>query len=164
MDVKYPLLVVATADKKIYVFDLNNPQRPLRELASPLKLQTRVVKAFHSKRFFAVASIEGRCAIRAVDEATDAECVRACPAPRCLVLHVSRPCFFRLDAPDARTGERKPKWAFAFRCHREGTNIHVSLPLQRPHCVGCLRVSRLWLGNVDSDVGSACDSPAVHEA
>lgn len=75
MDVKYPLLVVATADKKLYVFDLNNPQRPLRELATPLKLQTRVVKAFHSKRFFAVASIEGRCAIRAVDEATDQECV-----------------------------------------------------------------------------------------
>ena len=81
MDVKYPLLVVATADKKLYVFDLNNPQRFLRELLSPLKLQTRVVKAFHSKRFFAVGSIEGRCAIRAVDDATDQECVEPCSVP-----------------------------------------------------------------------------------
>lgn len=95
MDVKYPLMVVGTADKKIYIFHLDQPQRPLRELVTPLKLQTRVVKAFHSKKFFAVGSIEGRCAIRAVDEAMDNE----------------------LDA------ERKPKWAFAFRCHRDGNSI-----------------------------------------
>jgi hypothetical protein len=45
----------------------------MQELVTPLKLQTRVVKAFHSKKFFAVGSIEGRCAIRAVDEAMDNE-------------------------------------------------------------------------------------------
>jgi mRNA export factor len=30
MDVKYPLMVVGTADKKIYIFHLDQPQRPLR--------------------------------------------------------------------------------------------------------------------------------------
>lgn len=30
MDVKYPVMVVATADKKFYVFNLDNPQTPFR--------------------------------------------------------------------------------------------------------------------------------------
>ncbi len=30
MDAKYPLMVVACADKKIYLFNLDNPQRPFR--------------------------------------------------------------------------------------------------------------------------------------
>jgi len=38
---------------------------------APMKLQTRCVKLFQSKEMFAVGSIEGRVAIRCVDEAKD---------------------------------------------------------------------------------------------
>lgn len=45
MDVKHPLLVAATADRQLYVFNLANPQQPYKTLPSPLKWQTRVVRA-----------------------------------------------------------------------------------------------------------------------
>jgi mRNA export factor len=48
---------------------LHNPE--LQEMQTPLKHQTRCVRAFHNKQFFAVGSIEGRCAIRCVDEKLD---------------------------------------------------------------------------------------------
>jgi uncharacterized protein YigE (DUF2233 family) len=41
MDVRHPLLVVGTADRAITVFNLNNPGTPYKQLASPLKYQTR---------------------------------------------------------------------------------------------------------------------------
>lgn len=116
VDVKYPVMVVATADKKFYVFNLDQPQKPFRVRAeganggtgrpalrlalthpthrvdclthhaplqsllsppqemtykAPMKLQTRVVKLFHSRQMFAVGSIEGRVALRCIDEAMD---------------------------------------------------------------------------------------------
>lgn len=41
MDVRFPLLVVGTADRTIQVFNLNSPQTPYKTLQSPLKFQTR---------------------------------------------------------------------------------------------------------------------------
>ncbi len=43
LDVKHPLLVAATADRQLFVFNLQNPQQPYKTVASPLKWQTRVV-------------------------------------------------------------------------------------------------------------------------
>ena len=34
VDVKYPVMVVATADKKFWVFNLENPQKPFRVRSS----------------------------------------------------------------------------------------------------------------------------------
>ena len=42
MDVKYPLLVVGTADRKIQIINLNNPSVVYKSVDSPLKWQTRV--------------------------------------------------------------------------------------------------------------------------
>lgn len=66
VDVTHPLAVVACANRKVQIFDLNNPQRCFRELDSPLKMQTRCVANFPDKSGFAIASIEGRCAIQMV--------------------------------------------------------------------------------------------------
>lgn len=37
----------------------------------PMKLQTRCVRIFNNKQMFAVGSIEGRVAVRCIDEAMD---------------------------------------------------------------------------------------------
>ena len=38
---------------------------------APMKLQTRCLKVFHDQQMFAVGSIEGRVAVRCIDEAMD---------------------------------------------------------------------------------------------
>ncbi|OCB89411.1 WD40 repeat-like protein [Sanghuangporus baumii] len=63
MDVVYPLLAVATAERHIQIFNLTNPTTPYRTSTSPLKWQTRVVSCFPSADGYAVGSIEGRVAI-----------------------------------------------------------------------------------------------------
>ncbi|GJJ08117.1 hypothetical protein Clacol_002325 [Clathrus columnatus] len=68
MDVIYPLLVVATAERHIVIIDLNNPQTISKVINSPLKWQTRCVACFPSGNGFAIGSIEGRVAIHYVDE------------------------------------------------------------------------------------------------
>lgn len=84
MDVKHPVLAVATAtvpenvvergvsrvDKKnkIMVYDLSNPQQPFRVIDSPLKFQHRCLSIFPDKSGFAVGSVEGRVAISHVQE------------------------------------------------------------------------------------------------
>jgi mRNA export factor len=99
MDVKFPLAIVATSDKKIHLFDLNNPSTPFRSMDSPmLKLQVRVVKAFHNRQNFAVGGAEGRTAVRFVDANLD-----------------------NMKEPGA--GD-KNKHSFAFKCHREGALIY----------------------------------------
>ncbi|ORX70485.1 WD40 repeat-like protein [Linderina pennispora] len=60
MDSLHPLMVVGTADRKVHVFDLNNPTQPFKTLDSPLKWQTRSLSCFVKKDGFAVGSIEGR--------------------------------------------------------------------------------------------------------
>jgi mRNA export factor len=84
MDVKHPVLAVATAtvpetvvergvsrvDKKnkIMVYDLSNPQQPFRVIDSPLKFQHRCLSIFPDKSGIAVGSVEGRVAISHVQE------------------------------------------------------------------------------------------------
>lgn len=95
MDCDGRLLVAATADRQILIFDLSNPRAPMRKMASPLKFQTRIVKCFPDSghghgQGFGVASIEGRCSIRHADQNRDV-------------------------APTS----------FAFKCHRVGAQINA---------------------------------------
>jgi mRNA export factor len=65
MDVKGPVLVAATADKKLTIFDLRKPTLPFRPaFDSPLKYQSRCVSIFPDQQGFAVGSIEGRVGIQ----------------------------------------------------------------------------------------------------
>lgn len=68
MDVKHPLLVVATADRLIHVVDIRKPSQIYKSIQSNLKFQTRTVACFPDASGFAVGSIEGRCAIQHVEE------------------------------------------------------------------------------------------------
>lgn len=84
MDVKNPVLVVATATvsenvldrgvqrqerkNKIFVFETKNPSNPFRTVDSPLKYQHRCISIFPDKSGFAVGSVEGRVAISHVAE------------------------------------------------------------------------------------------------
>ncbi|KAJ1901278.1 RNA export factor gle2 [Kickxella alabastrina] len=67
MDCNNPMLVVATAERKIVIFDMNNPTTPFETAESPLKWQTRTVSCFPNKEGYAVGSIEGRVGIQYVD-------------------------------------------------------------------------------------------------
>ncbi|KAF9426015.1 hypothetical protein BGZ94_007017 [Podila epigama] len=67
MDIYDKLLVAATADMSIAIYNMNNPTVPFRTLPSPLKMQTRVVSCFTTGGGFAVGSIEGRVAIQYSD-------------------------------------------------------------------------------------------------
>ncbi|WVQ86232.1 hypothetical protein IAT38_008400 [Cryptococcus sp. DSM 104549] len=64
MDVAQQLLVVATGDRQLHVYNLTNPTTVFKSIESPLKWQTRVVSCFPSGDAFAVGSIEGRVAIQ----------------------------------------------------------------------------------------------------
>merc|ERR1712100_1006633 len=70
MDVHEKLAVVALADRKILVYDLNNPTQVFRQRMSTLKYQTRSIACFptQNKMGFVVGSIEGRCAVMHVNE------------------------------------------------------------------------------------------------
>lgn len=68
MDVVYPLMVVATADRHVLVFNLNNPTTPFKTVQSPLRMQTRSVACFADGTGFSVSSIEGRVAVQHLDE------------------------------------------------------------------------------------------------
>lgn len=67
MDVNDNLMVVATANRRVLIFDLNSPQKPYLQIESPLRYQSRCVACFKDKRGFALGSIEGRVAIHHVD-------------------------------------------------------------------------------------------------
>lgn len=69
MDLQQKLLVVGCADRHISVIDLTNPQQIFKLTQSPLKWQTRSIACFLQGVGYAVASIEGRCAIQYIDEA-----------------------------------------------------------------------------------------------
>ena len=68
MDSINQLLVIATAERHICIFNLSNPTVIFKTISSPLKWQTRVVSCFPSSNGFAVGSIEGRCAIQYVED------------------------------------------------------------------------------------------------
>lgn len=80
MDVRFPLMVVGTADspsgvaggpdvqRLVYTFNLQNPGQPHSTIPSPLKHQTRCIATFPDCTGYAVGSIEGRVAIHHVDD------------------------------------------------------------------------------------------------
>ncbi|KAJ3241286.1 hypothetical protein HDU81_001271 [Chytriomyces hyalinus] len=68
MDVSYPLMVVATAERHIMIYNLNNPSQVFKQLVSPLKWQTRVVSCFPNASGFAIGSIEGRVGIQMAED------------------------------------------------------------------------------------------------
>lgn len=74
MDAKQPLLVVATADRQVHVYDMRNPQQPYKSILSNLKFQTRTIACFPDASGFAIGSIEGRVAVQHVEE-KDKRCV-----------------------------------------------------------------------------------------
>ncbi|OSX78836.1 hypothetical protein BU14_0098s0062 [Porphyra umbilicalis] len=69
MDVRAPLMVVATADRKLQVYDIRRPTTPFHEKLSLLKYQTRCVATFADGTGYAVGSVEGRVSIDHVTEA-----------------------------------------------------------------------------------------------
>lgn len=68
MDVQGLLLTVATAEKHISVFNLNNPQTEFKRMTSSLKYQTRCISNFPNQAGFAIGSIEGRVSIQYIDD------------------------------------------------------------------------------------------------
>ncbi|CAB4286027.1 unnamed protein product [Prunus armeniaca] len=68
LSVRYPLMVVGTADRNLIVFNLQNPQTEFKRILSPLKYQTRCVAAFPDQQGFLVGSIEGRVGVHHLDE------------------------------------------------------------------------------------------------
>ncbi|KAI9501885.1 RNA export factor gle2 [Coemansia spiralis] len=67
MDCNHPMLVVATAERKVLIFNLSNPTVPFDTGESPLKWQTRTVSCFTSGDGYAIGSIEGRVGIQYVE-------------------------------------------------------------------------------------------------
>ncbi|KAJ2355283.1 RNA export factor gle2 [Coemansia sp. RSA 2618] len=67
MDCNNPLLVVATAERKVLVFDMASPTTPFQTIDSPLAWQTRSVTCFAKKDGYALGSIEGRVSIQYID-------------------------------------------------------------------------------------------------
>ncbi|CCD22314.1 RNA export factor GLE2 NDAI_0A01560 [Naumovozyma dairenensis CBS 421] len=68
MDSKQQLLVVGTAERHIAIINLSNPTTIFKTILSPLKWQTRVISCYNEGDGYAVGSVEGRCAIRYVDD------------------------------------------------------------------------------------------------
>lgn len=69
LSVKYPLMVVGAGDRKLVIFNLQNPQTEFKRIDSPLKYQTRCVAAFPNQQGFLVGSIEGRVGVHHLDDA-----------------------------------------------------------------------------------------------
>lgn len=77
-DLKFPLLTVGTADRKIYIYNLQAAMTgggltPYRTVESKLRLQSRVLCCFPDKTGYALASIEGRCSIACIDDVVSKE-------------------------------------------------------------------------------------------
>lgn len=68
MDTKNDLLVAATADRNVLIFNLSNPTTIFKETISPLKWQTRTVACFTDGKGYAIGSIEGRIGIQYLAE------------------------------------------------------------------------------------------------
>ena len=68
MDIRYPLMVIATADRKIVVVNLTNPQTIYSTTTSPLKYQSRCVACFPDQQGYCLGSIEGRVAVHHVHD------------------------------------------------------------------------------------------------
>ena len=53
-------MVIATADRKIVLVNLSNPQAIFNTITSPLKFQSRCIAAFPDQQGFCLGSIEAR--------------------------------------------------------------------------------------------------------
>ncbi|KAL9262321.1 RAE1-like protein [Drosera capensis] len=69
LSVRYPLMVVGTADRNLIIFNLQSPQNEFKRIISPLKFQTRCIAAFPDQQGFLVGSIEGRVGVHHLDDA-----------------------------------------------------------------------------------------------
>jgi len=70
MDVKDELMVVACADKKVYIYQLDGGAvKPFRAVDTVLNMQTRCISAWPTKDGFCVGSIEGRVGVQHIDPA-----------------------------------------------------------------------------------------------
>lgn len=66
MDVKYPLLLVGTANRHVLTYDLaaiQQSKEPLHQAFSQLKMQTRCVSLWPDRKGYVIGSIEGRCGV-----------------------------------------------------------------------------------------------------
>jgi mRNA export factor len=68
MDALYPLLVAATAERHIIIYDLRKPQVEYKRFVSPLKYQSRCIAGFPDRTGFAVGSIEGRVGVHHIED------------------------------------------------------------------------------------------------
>merc|ERR1739847_103578 len=68
MDTAFPLMVVATAERHVVIYDMRKPSQEWKRVVSPLKYQSRCVACFPDRSGFALGSIEGRVAIHYVEE------------------------------------------------------------------------------------------------
>lgn len=69
MDVVGNVMVIATAERHLLVYDLRNPSQPFRQKHSPLKYQSRCLAIFPDQTGFCIGSIEGRVAIEHIQDA-----------------------------------------------------------------------------------------------
>ncbi|CBJ31271.1 conserved unknown protein [Ectocarpus siliculosus] len=102
MDTKGAMMVVATADRKICVYNLGswttNGPAPQTMTDSPLRYQTRCVSIFPDQQGFAVGSIEGRVGIEYFSEQAAKQQAASGYKPA--------------------TTYGNTKLSFAFKCHR----------------------------------------------
>lgn len=66
-------LVVATAGRKVFIWDLRNMSCPQQKRESSLKYQTRCVRSFPNKTGYVLSSIEGRVAVEVFDPSSEAQ-------------------------------------------------------------------------------------------
>jgi len=66
-------LVVATAGRKVWVWDLRNMGMVQQKRESSLKYQTRCLRCFPNKSGYVVSSIEGRVAVEYLDPSAEAQ-------------------------------------------------------------------------------------------
>jgi mRNA export factor len=67
IDVKYPLMIVATSQRNLLAFDLRNPNIILKDFETKLKDSYTAVSLFPDKCGFILGSIEARCTIHWID-------------------------------------------------------------------------------------------------
>jgi len=68
MDMVGKVLMVGTAGRKVWVWDLRNMASPLQKRESSLKYQTRCLACFPNKTGYVMSSIEGRVAVEYLDQ------------------------------------------------------------------------------------------------
>eukprot|EP01094_Clydonella_sp_ATCC50884_P022615 TRINITY_DN523_c2_g1_i1.p1 TRINITY_DN523_c2_g1~~TRINITY_DN523_c2_g1_i1.p1 ORF type:complete len:362 (+),score=82.25 TRINITY_DN523_c2_g1_i1:95-1087(+) len=73
MDCRGDRLVVGTADRHVWIYDVRDLSEPLQKRTSTLKFQTRVVRVFTDVSGYTLGSIEGRVSVEYFDLAEDVQ-------------------------------------------------------------------------------------------